>query len=45
MRNWTDSSARQWIIKVNSRKESFGLKYCSACDFLKITVSYAKSMK
>jgi hypothetical protein len=42
---WTEFEAKQWIVKVNSGKEKYGLKYCSACDFLKITISSAKLMK
>ena len=42
---WTEAEAKQWIMKVNLGKEKYGLKYCSACDFLKITTYSAKLMK
>ena len=45
MREWNEHTAKQWILSVNLGKEKYGLKYCSACDFLKITTSTAKLMK
>ena len=45
MKKWTDTEAKQWIIKVNLGKEKYGLKYCSACDFLKIKTTLAKLIK
>ena len=44
-RVWTKESALKWIKKVNSDKEKFGLKYISACNFLKIPVFVAKNLK
>lgn len=38
-RKWTYAEAREWVNKVNAGKEKTGLKYLSACDFLKIPVA------
>lgn len=37
-RKWTYAEALEWVKKVNAGKEKTGLKYLSACDFLKIRV-------
>lgn len=41
-RNWTRDSARAHMAKVEKGKAPFGLTFCSACDFLKKSVPYAK---
>lgn len=38
-RKWTYAEALEWVNKVNKGKEKTGLKYLSACDFLKIRVA------
>lgn len=38
-KKWTEFSAKEWISKVNSGKEKYGLTFCSACDFLKVSAS------
>lgn len=35
-RKWTHAEATAYVSKVNAGKEKTGLKYLSACDFLKI---------
>ena len=44
-KTWTEPSAMAWITKVNSGKEKFGLSFCSACDYLKISVGIAREVK
>jgi len=44
-RVWTKESAKAWISQVNMGREKFGLKYCSACDFLGINVNTSRSSK
>jgi hypothetical protein len=41
-RTWTKETAKAWIMAVNSGKEKMGLKFCSACDFLGLTVEQSK---
>lgn len=43
--NWTKESAENYIKKVNKGKCEFGLKYLSACDFLRISIPVAKSRR
>lgn len=43
--NWTKETARKYIQKVNKGKTEFGLKYLSACDYLKISIPVAKLTK
>ena len=33
-REWTEESAKNYVKRVESRREPKGLKYCSALDFL-----------
>jgi hypothetical protein len=35
---WTQDSARAHISKVKSGKAPYGLTFCSACDFLGLSV-------
>lgn len=44
-KTWTEASAKGWIAKVNTNKEKFGLSFCSACDYLKVSVSIAREKK
>ena len=43
--NWTKESAQNYIKKVNKGQCEFGLKYLSACDFLRIPIPVAKSKR
>lgn len=40
-RKWTHESAIEWICKVNRGKEKYGLKYASACQYLRIAPAAA----
>lgn len=42
---WTQEKATNHICKVNRGRLRMGLSYCSACDFLHITIDYAAKMK
>lgn len=42
--NWTKETATDYIKRVNKGRCEFGLKYISACDFLRITIPVAKGM-
>lgn len=35
-REWTDASAREWVLAVELGKQPRGLKYCSAISYLKV---------
>jgi hypothetical protein len=41
---WTQKSATNHICKVNRGWLPMGLSYCSACDFLHVSMAYAKTM-
>jgi hypothetical protein len=41
MKRWTQETAHNYIRRVNSGKIPFGITFCSACDFLKISVKIA----
>lgn len=43
--NWTHASAVDWICKVNRGVEKYGLKYVSACHYLKISPAAATMFK
>lgn len=42
---WTQERATRHICAVNRGREKYGLSYISACDFLHISLAYAKNMK
>jgi len=44
-KTWTETTAKTWISKVNAGKEKFGLTFCSACDYLKVSVSNSREVK
>jgi len=44
-RKWTKKEAKKYIHMVNRMMILYGLTFCSACDFLGISVNTTKAYK
>ena len=44
-RTWTEASAKEWVSNVKAGKNAYGLKFCSACDFLKVSAAVMRNSR